>query len=111
MWRIDDLRIPVAGQWNVRVELLISDFDKLMIEDTVDAAAAAVACIVNFSERLVAAVNLLLATIRPNFSAHPNHERPRAFGCRGIAPIKAGETDHGRCDADGSTRQRSAGRG
>ena len=31
---------------------------------------------------------------------------PRAFGCRGIAPIKAGETDHGRCDADASTRQR-----
>ena len=35
MWRIDDLRIPVAGRWNLRVELLISDFDKLMIEDTV----------------------------------------------------------------------------
>ena len=35
MWRIDDLRIPVAGRWNLRVELLISDFDKLMIEDMV----------------------------------------------------------------------------
>ena len=35
MWWIDDLRIPVAGRWNLRVELLISDFDKLMIEDTV----------------------------------------------------------------------------
>jgi copper transport protein len=34
-WRIEDLRIPVAGRWNVRVELLISDFDKVMIEDTV----------------------------------------------------------------------------
>jgi copper transport protein len=34
-WRIDDLRIPVAGRWNVRVELLVSDFDKAMIEDTV----------------------------------------------------------------------------
>ena len=35
IWRIDDLRIPVAGRWNVRVEILISDFDKLTIEDTV----------------------------------------------------------------------------
>jgi copper transport protein len=35
MWRIDDLRIPVAGRWDLRVELLISDFDKLMVEDTV----------------------------------------------------------------------------
>jgi len=34
-WRIDDLRIPVAGQWNLRVEILISDFDKVMLEDTV----------------------------------------------------------------------------
>jgi copper transport protein len=34
-WRIEDLRIPVAGRWNVRVELLVSDFDKVMIEDTV----------------------------------------------------------------------------
>ena len=34
-WRIDDLRIPVAGRWNLRVEFLISDFDKLTIEDTV----------------------------------------------------------------------------
>jgi copper transport protein len=35
MWRVDDLRIPVAGRWNLQVELLISDFDKVMIEDTV----------------------------------------------------------------------------
>ena len=34
-WRIDDLRIPVAGRWHLRVEFLISDFDKLTIEDTV----------------------------------------------------------------------------
>jgi copper transport protein len=34
-WRIDDLRIPVAGRWNLRIELLVSDFDKVMIEDTV----------------------------------------------------------------------------
>jgi copper transport protein len=34
-WRIDDLSVPVAGQWNVRVEILVSDFDKVMVEDTV----------------------------------------------------------------------------
>jgi copper transport protein len=34
-WRIDDLRIPVAGQWNLRVEILISDFEKVTIEDAV----------------------------------------------------------------------------
>jgi copper transport protein len=34
-WRIDDLRVPVAGRWNVRVEILISDFDKVTVEDSV----------------------------------------------------------------------------
>jgi copper transport protein len=34
-WRIDELRIPVAGRWSLRVELLVSEFDKVMIEDTV----------------------------------------------------------------------------
>jgi copper transport protein len=34
-WRIDDLRVPVAGRWNLRVEILISDFEKRIIEDTV----------------------------------------------------------------------------
>jgi copper transport protein len=35
-WRVDGLRIPVAGQWIVRVDLLIDDFDKIMLEDRVD---------------------------------------------------------------------------
>jgi copper transport protein len=34
-WRIGDLRIPVAGRWNLRVEILISDFEKRIIDDTV----------------------------------------------------------------------------
>jgi copper transport protein len=34
-WRIDDLRVPVAGRWNVRIEILVSDFDKVTVEDTV----------------------------------------------------------------------------
>ena len=33
-WRIGQLQIPVAGRWNVQVEMLISDFEKLTIEDT-----------------------------------------------------------------------------
>jgi copper transport protein len=35
-WRIDDLRIPVAGRWKLRVEILISDFDKLVLDEDVD---------------------------------------------------------------------------
>jgi copper transport protein len=35
LWRVDDLRIPVAARWTLRVEILVSDFDKTMIEDTV----------------------------------------------------------------------------
>jgi copper transport protein len=34
-WRIDDLRVPVAGRWTLGVEILISDFDKVTVEDTV----------------------------------------------------------------------------
>jgi copper transport protein len=35
-WRIVGLHIPVAGVWRMRVEILISDFDKVMIEDNVE---------------------------------------------------------------------------
>jgi copper transport protein len=35
-WRIDDLRIPVAGRWQLQVEILVSDFDKLMLNTEVD---------------------------------------------------------------------------
>ena len=34
-WQIDDFRIPVAGEWRLRVEILVSDFDKVMLEQTV----------------------------------------------------------------------------
>jgi copper transport protein len=36
VWRVADLRIPVMGRWTLRVEVLISDFDKAVIEDTVN---------------------------------------------------------------------------
>jgi copper transport protein len=35
-WRVEGLRIPVAGQWIVRVDLLIDDFEKIVLEDQVD---------------------------------------------------------------------------
>lgn len=34
-WRIDDLRIPVAGRWKLRVDVLINDFEKETLEDDV----------------------------------------------------------------------------
>ncbi len=34
-WRIEDLRVPVSGRWSLSVEVLISDFEKVMVEDAV----------------------------------------------------------------------------
>jgi copper transport protein len=34
-WRIDDLRIPVAGRWTLRVDILVNDFEKETLEDDV----------------------------------------------------------------------------
>jgi copper transport protein len=34
-WTVEGLRIPVAGQWIVRVDLLISDFEKIVLEDEI----------------------------------------------------------------------------
>ena len=34
-WRVDDLRIPIAGRWTLRVDILISDFEKETLEDDV----------------------------------------------------------------------------
>jgi copper transport protein len=34
-WRIDDLRIPLAGRWTLRVDILINDFEKETLEDDV----------------------------------------------------------------------------
>ena len=35
-WHIDGFRIPFAGVWRMRVEILVSDFEKVMIEDNVE---------------------------------------------------------------------------
>jgi copper transport protein len=34
-WHIDDLRIPLAGRWSLRVDILVDDFDKETLEDDV----------------------------------------------------------------------------
>jgi copper transport protein len=34
-WRIEDLRIPIAGRWKLRVDILVDDFDKETLEDDV----------------------------------------------------------------------------
>jgi copper transport protein len=35
-WHIDNVRVPVGGVWRMRIEILISDFEKVMIEDNVE---------------------------------------------------------------------------
>ncbi len=35
-WRVGGLHIPVAGVWRMRVEILINDFEKVMLEDNVE---------------------------------------------------------------------------
>jgi copper transport protein len=35
-WRVAGVHIPVAGVWRMRLEILISDFDKITLEDNVE---------------------------------------------------------------------------
>jgi copper transport protein len=35
-WRVNGIHIPVPGVWRMRVEILVSDFDKIMLEDNVE---------------------------------------------------------------------------
>jgi copper transport protein len=36
MWQIDGMRLPLSGRWRLRVEILLSDFEKISVEDEVD---------------------------------------------------------------------------
>jgi len=36
IWRVRGLVVPVSGRWNVRVEILISDFEKITLEEVVE---------------------------------------------------------------------------
>ena len=35
-WRIADLRIPLAGRWDVRLDILVNDFEKVVLEEKVE---------------------------------------------------------------------------
>ena len=34
-WRVDGIHVPLAGRWTVGVEVLVSDFERVTVEDTV----------------------------------------------------------------------------
>jgi copper transport protein len=34
-WRIDNVQLPTLGNWDVRVEILITDFEKITLEDKI----------------------------------------------------------------------------
>jgi copper transport protein len=36
LWRVDDLIIPLAGRWQLKVEILINDFEKVALDDEVE---------------------------------------------------------------------------
>jgi len=35
-WRIEDVRIPIGGRWRLRLDILVSDYEKLILEDEVE---------------------------------------------------------------------------
>ena len=35
-WRIDDLNLPLSGRWSVRLDILVSDFELMKLEDKVE---------------------------------------------------------------------------
>jgi copper transport protein len=35
-WQVEGLVLPVPGQWRVRVDVLISDFEKVTLEDHIE---------------------------------------------------------------------------
>jgi copper transport protein len=35
-WRVENVSLPTIGRWQVRVEILINDFEKIAIEDQID---------------------------------------------------------------------------
>jgi copper transport protein len=36
VWRIEGAQIPVLGRWHLRIEVLVSDFEKLMLDDDIE---------------------------------------------------------------------------
>lgn len=38
VWRASDVVVPIAGQWRLRVDILVSDFELVRLQDTVEIA-------------------------------------------------------------------------
>lgn len=36
LWRVDGVRLPLSGRWRAQVDILVSDFEKVTIEDDID---------------------------------------------------------------------------
>jgi copper transport protein len=36
VWQVDGLTLPSSGRWQVRVDVLVSDFEKVMLEDSIE---------------------------------------------------------------------------
>ena len=36
IWRVDGLVLPLAGRWTVRLDILVSDFDMVKLEEAID---------------------------------------------------------------------------
>jgi copper transport protein len=36
VWRIEGAQIPVLGRWHLRIEVLVSDFEKVMLDDDIE---------------------------------------------------------------------------
>ena len=36
VWQVDGLTIPVAGHWQIEVDVLIGDFDKALLDTSVE---------------------------------------------------------------------------
>lgn len=36
LWRVDGVRLPLPGRWRAQVDILVSDFEKIVIEDDID---------------------------------------------------------------------------
>jgi copper transport protein len=35
-WRIDAAQLPIGGRWQAQVDILVSDFEKVSLEDTIE---------------------------------------------------------------------------
>ncbi len=35
-WRVDDVQVPFGGRWRARVEILVSDYERIAIEDAIE---------------------------------------------------------------------------